>query len=551
MNWSTSCPDWERRIVAGESLVPCPPLFPDQAEHALSVFKQLRVFDLLGQPTLGEVSRPWVFDFVKAIFGAYDEEHGRQLIVEFLLHISKKNIKSTLAAGVMMTAIIINWRPGAEFLILAPTIEVAGNSYTPARWMVRLDDDLDALFHVQDHLKTINHRNNGSVLKVVAADGKTVTGKKASVVLIDELHEFGKNPHAEDMFREVRGGQSSRPEGYTIYLTTQSDKAPTGVFANKLNYARKVRDGKIEDPAFMPILYEFPRQYIDDKSYKLPENFYMTNPNLGASVDIPYIEREWLTAQEAGDNAEASFIAKHLNVEQGMSLKSERWAGVDFWTENNHSVTIEEILQKSDVLTIGLDGGGLDDMFGLCLLGRDGTDHELWRAWFKAWVHPIGLIRRKSIATIYENLSEVGDLVIGNEDVKDACDMIKQWDDTGLLERIGVDPSAIADIVNHLKMTGFEDDRIVGVSQGWRLTSSIKDTERKLADGKLHHGGQPLMDWCVGNSRVQIKASNAVITKEVSGTGKIDPVIALLNAVALMVLNPEPRNKAEHQLFFL
>lgn len=545
MNWSTSCPDWRDRIVADKSLVPCDPLFPDQAEMALNVFKQLRVFDIYGQPTLGEISKPWVFDFVKAVFGAYDADRGRQLIMEFLVHVAKKNTKSTIAGGLMLTAQIINWRPGAEFLILAPTIEVAGNSYTPARWMVKLDEDLDALFHVQDHLKMITHRENGSILKVVAADGNTVTGKKASVVLIDELHAFGKNPHAEDMFREVRGGQTSRPEGFTIYLTTQSDQAPAGVFANKLNYARKVRDGKIVDPGFMPILYEFPESYLKDESYRLPENFYITNPNLGASVDIPFIEREWKTAVEAGEEATANFLAKHLNVEQGLVLKSERWAGADCWTENTHGVTLDEILEKSDVITIGGDGGGLDDLLGLCVLGRDAVDSELWRAYFFAWAHPIALQRRKELITIYQDLKEAGDLVVVGEigqDVNGFCAIIDRCEESGLLERIGVDPSGIADPVNQLKLLGYEDDRIVGISQGWRLNSAILDTERKLAAGKLHHGGQKMMNWCVGNARQEIKGSNRYITKQASGTGKIDPVIALFNAVALMVLNPEPRN---------
>ena len=108
MTWTTACPDWERRIVARESLIPCPPLFPDEAADALEVFNALRMVDAPGSPTMGEVSKPWVSDFVSSIFGSYDPESGRRLIQEFMLLVSKKNGKSIDAAGIMLTALIRN-----------------------------------------------------------------------------------------------------------------------------------------------------------------------------------------------------------------------------------------------------------------------------------------------------------------------------------------------------------------------------------------------------------------------------------------------------------
>ena len=128
MEWSTACSDWAVRLRAGESLIP-PPIFPEEAAQALDVFKALRIVDAPGSPTFGEACDHWVFDLVASIFGAYDRETGRRLITEWLVLVPKKNSKSTIAAGIMMTALVLNWRMSAEFSILAPTVEIANNSF--------------------------------------------------------------------------------------------------------------------------------------------------------------------------------------------------------------------------------------------------------------------------------------------------------------------------------------------------------------------------------------------------------------------------------------
>jgi phage terminase large subunit-like protein len=148
--------------VAGQSLIPCPPLFPDEASEALGYFNQLRVIDVAGEPLFGEIARPWVTDFVASIFGACDPETGRRMIKEFFLLISKKNGKSTLAAGIMVTALLLNWRKSAEFIILAPTIKVANNSAKAAMDMVDSDPDLKVYLKTVAHERKIEHRITGA-----------------------------------------------------------------------------------------------------------------------------------------------------------------------------------------------------------------------------------------------------------------------------------------------------------------------------------------------------------------------------------------------------
>lgn len=545
MEWTTACPDWADRLHARQSIIPTP-IYPAQAEEALRVFRQLRIVDAPGSPTFGESCEQWVFDFVAAIFGAYDSETGRRLIREALMLIPKKNSKSTLAAGIMLTALILNWRASAEMIILAPTVEIANNAYAPARDMIKVDEELSELFHVQDHVRTITHRTMGATLKVVAADSDTVGGKKASWVLIDEEWLFGKKPNAEAMFREAMGGLASRPEGVVIKLSTQSDEPPAGVFRQDLQYARDVRDGKIEDKNFLPVLYEHPPEMVASGDHLKLENLQLVNPNYGVSVDQEYLEREFAKAELAGEQSLRGFLAKHGNVEIGLNLRSDRWSGAEYWEVSaRKDLTLDAILERSEVVVIGVDGGGLDDLLGLSIMGRDEKTKE-WLHWAHAWAHPSVLERRKSEAPKFRDFAKDGDLTLvqqGDEDVEQVADYVMKVEESGLLDNVGVDAVGISDIVDALIARKFDEKRIVAVPQGWRLVGAIKTAERQLAAGTFLHGGTRLMNYCVGNAKVEQRGNAVLITKQAAGTAKIDPLIATLNCVALLGMNPKPRRK--------
>lgn len=556
-HWTTALPDWEQRILAGTSLIPVEPLFPGEAAKALEVFKSLRIVDIPGQPTFGEAADEWVFDFVRAIFGAYDHETASRLIREFFLLIAKKNSKSTIAAGVMLTALVRNWRHSAEFLILAPTLEVADNSFLPAAAMVHADPELDVLLKVQDNFRKITHLQTKATLKVVAADKETVSGKKAVGVLIDELWLFGKRPDAGKMLVEATGGQTSRKEGFVIYLSTHSDEAPAGVFKQKLELFRDVRDGKIADPKKLAVLYEFPPAMIEAKAYLDPANWRITNPNLGRSVDAEWLRDNLADAQRGTAGDLAVFLAKFLNVEIGLSLRADRWTGADFWQQSTDVEAVPDLdalLDASEVVTVGIDGGGLDDLLGLYVIGRE-RETRRWLGWGRAWVHHIALDRRKEIAPrLLDFAADLRVIEDGSDaDVIEVADIVERIGDAGLLpteHAIGVDPVGISDIVDELTRRGFVASteqaagQISAIRQGFTLHNIIKVVERRLAARTMIHGGQPLMAWCVGNAKIEQRGNAILITKQAAGVAKIDPLMALFNSAELMNRNPEAAGRS-------
>ena len=186
------------------------------------------------------------------------------------------------------------------------------------------------------------------------------------------------------------------------------------------------------------------------------------------------------------------------------------------------------------------------------VIGRETGTHK-WLVWSHAWAHPSVLERRKSEAARFHDFARDGDLTLCariGDDIDDVVSIVQRVDAAGLLDKVGVDPAGIGGILDALAGAGLAQDKVLGISQGWRLGGAIKTTERKLVEGQLLHGGSAMMNWCVGNARVEPKGNSILITKQASGFAKIDPLMALFNASALLVLNPMAQQRQECRLFF-
>src|SRR5262249_44319470 len=149
----------------------------------------------------------------------------------------------------------------------------------------------------------------------------------------------------------------------------------------KLNRFRDIRDGKLVDPNSLPLLHEFPKRLLESREYRKPENWYIPNPNLTRSVDVEYIRHKLEEAERAGKASVIDIEAKHLNVQVGIAYRADGWAGALVWDRGLETgLTLDEILRRSEVVTVGLDGGGLDDLLGIGVIGRD-RETKRWLGW--------------------------------------------------------------------------------------------------------------------------------------------------------------------------
>jgi phage terminase large subunit-like protein len=548
--WSFAQPDWERRLELGLPLAPDLPLDEDEAERAVRIFDRLRLPDVAGQPPFGD-SGEWLREnIVRPVFGSLDENGVRRVPEVFAL-VPKKMSKTTGGAAIGLTGFILNERPLAEILVIGPTQEIADLAFGQAAGMIAADPAgyLQSRFKVRDHLKAIEDELNGSVLKIKTFDPKVMTGAKPLIVVVDELHVMSSMHYASRVIGQIRGGLAARPEGFLIFITTQSDTPPAGVFKAELQLARAIRDGRVKGEAarMLPILYEFPEATQTDpaKPWADPRRWPMVMPNLGRPVTLDWLKADFAAAKEKGEEEVRRWASQHLNVEIGLALHSDRWAGADYWeAAADRTITKERLLADCDVVVAAVDGGGLDDLYGLALMGRCAKTRD-WLWWSRAWCQPEVLERRKEIAERLRDFRDDGDLVIcerATQDVEEAAAIIAEFAEAGLLPAqagVGLDPFGVAATIDELALNGIAGEQVVAVPQGVRLSAAVWGAERKLKDGTLWHAGSRLMAWCASNAKVEQRGNAVLVTKQAAGKAKIDPLIAGFNAVQLMSRNPE------------
>lgn len=559
--WDLSCVDWEDRIRDGRSLIPDLPLFEEEAELGVEIFDHLRLPDVIGKPLLKDAAGDWFREIVRTVFGSRDPETNERMIREIFAMVPKGQSKTTYSGGLIITAMIMNQRPNAEMLFVGPTQSISDRAFAQAAGMIEAAPELwggpgrTGRFHIKYHLKEIEDLLNGSTMKVKTFALDILTGAMPVVVLLDELHLLGRNPHAAKVLRQIRGGLEKNAEGLLIIITTQSDEIPAGVFKDELTTARKIRDGRYRGKvirAMLPILYEFPEEIARDPfQWQDPENWHLVMPNLGRSMRLNSLVMDWEGEKAKGEKDIRIWASQHLNIEIGIGLKTDGWPGAEFWEiREDASLTFDTLLERCEVIVVGIDGGGLDDLFGFAAVGRE-IETRRWLIWAHAWCHKGVLDRRQTIAPRLLGFQSDQELTIVDDKLDDLTDivaLIVRINEAGLLAAVAIDSEGpFGEFVEALDEVGINEDsgQLVGVGQGYKLMHAIKTAERKLANGTLVPAHSGLMRWCIGNVRIEATATAIRATKQNAGDAKVDPAFAVFDAVTVMIKNPVPTPQAD------
>ena len=215
--------------------------------------------------------RDWQEKIVRQLFGTLDDQ-GMRRYRTALLMLPRKNGKTELAAALALYGLLGDGEAGAEVVSAAADRDQAARVFEAAAMMVRADPELEAACEIVESQKRIVHRASNSVYRALSADVPGKHGLNPSLIIYDELHAAPNR----DLWDVLTTSQGTRRQPLCLVISTAGYDRES-ILAEVYAYACSVRDGEIDDPTFLPVIYEAP----DDADWTDEKVWRDCNPALG------------------------------------------------------------------------------------------------------------------------------------------------------------------------------------------------------------------------------------------------------------------------------
>lgn len=499
------------------------------ARRAINFFHECLTFTAGEWMSQRFALQPWQQAIVGNLFG-WKRPDGRRRYREAFIYVPRKNGKSEMAGGLGCLLTFADGEPAAQVYCAAADREQARLVFNAARTMVAAEDELAS--RSRTYTNSIVVHETGSVLKVVSAEAYSKHGINAHGIIVDELHA---QPN-RDLVDVLTTSTGARRQPLMIHITT-ADYDRESICNEKYDYACKVRDGVIDDPAFLPVIYE---ATLDD-DWTDPDVWAKVNPNLGVSVSLEYIEREYRRARET-PTYENTFKRLHLNMRTQQDV---RWLSLEQWDACGDNSTgaagrIDEDDWHGRECYAGLDLSTTTDVSALALVFRDSEGVVTIVPRF--WIPGDNAKKREDRDRVpYVTWARQGLIEMTPGNVVD-YDMIRmRINELGKrfkIREIAIDPWNATQLASQLQGDGFE---VVTFGQGYKdMTAPTKELEKLVVSGKLRHGGHPVLRWMASNVAVELDAAGNLKPSKKRSTERIDGIVAAIMALGRAMLDQKP-----------
>lgn len=458
--------------------------------------------------------------FVVNLFG-FRSLDGTRRFTTAVFAVARKNAKSTLASAILLYCYCFEDEQGAQVVSAATTGSQARIIFNVARRMVELTEDLRTEFDLEVFASNIPRYEIGGQFKPINSKASTQDGLNPSHVALDEIHAH----KTHDLLNVLRSAAGARRSPLFLYTTTEGYETP-GPWAEIRQMAMSVLEGTVEAEHFLACYFAVDDEDgdFDEECWKKANPLWDVNPML-----MPEIRKLSIEAKSM-PGALAEFRIKRLNRRASAALG---WVNLTKWRACSGGFSLEEM--QGEECWAGWDGASTTDMAAWRLLWRI---NNFYYTWGRFWVPEQAVAQRTERKSVnYAGWVETG-LVSLCEGATNDYSIIKR-DVLNDIRRfnptiIAYDPWNSTQFVNELISEGVDaataDDPhgLMQFVQGGRsYTPAMKLCEAEYLNGRLKHGGDPVLTWHMANVVPSYDSNMNVKPNKQRSPDKIDSACAL------------------------
>lgn len=464
----------------------------------------------------------WQCFIVCVAFGWVRKSDGRRRFRRGYVEVPRKNAKSTLSAGLGLYMLAADGEHGAEVYSGAGTEKQAHEVFAPARLMARNTAALCAELGIHVGAKNLSVFETASKFEPII--GKPGDGASPSFSITDEYHEHLTSEQYDTMLT----GMGAREQPMAWVITTAGSDTAGPCYALRSEVVEML-EGKVENDQLFGIVFTID----EDVDWTSELALRMANPNMGVSVFEDYLRGQQRDAVN-DPRKQSVFKTKHGNI---WVTAASPYFNIELWNRNADP-SLDRDQFRGEACWSGLDLAAKLDLTAAVQVFRreiEGADHYF--AFLRAYIPEERA--QDPACRHYDGWVTAGHLIATPGNVTDydqvEADLIEDSERHRIVS-LGYDPFNATQLVEHLSKSGVP---CVETPQTVRhLSEPMKWVEALIVDGRLHHDGNPVFAWGMGNVTAQIDRNENVFPRKERADKKIDPAVALIIAIGAAFRDP-------------
>lgn len=471
--------------------------------------------------------RPWQREIVRAWYGA--DASGRRIVRTGLLTMGRKNGKTGLVAALALAHLVgPEQERRGQVVAAASDRDQSGLIFDELVAFIEDNPDFAARANIKRHEKVIEILDTGTRFRALSSDAKKAHGLSPSVVILDELAQWGSGV-GRGLYDALVTATGGRAEPLTIVISTQSAD-DLSLMSELVDYGRQVRDGILVDPTFSPFIYDVPADADPFNEALWP----LANPALGDFRSLEEM-RAFAARARRMPSLEATFRNLYLN--QRVTAE-ERWLPPGEWDACAGDVDLDAL--AGEPCYGGLDLGSVRDLTAFALFWPGPGAVAVW-----TWCPGDALAMREEQDQVpYRVWAKAGHIqpTAGRATDKRAVALrLAVLNATFKPQAVGYDRWGITELQRILSEEGIELP-LKPFGQGFRdMSPAMKSFEERVLNRQLVHGSNPVLTWAVSNVAVETDAAGGVKPSKERAREKIDPLVAAVIAVGTAAAEPPPK----------